>query len=323
MKSFGIWYRKNSEYRGISEETYVSDLHINLWDMKEKKGGNSNPFLDIGFNIKGFRKFKEIYVQIPFRVEEGNILDLTPKLKASTVANLVFNDDCTYKENANVAALKVGEEDENARLLYPLLTEAEIDNSKEDITTIKMNLKEIGSDPDTEDYPDLYIRFRIQSEKIKEELFCNIKKKNWFLESGFVRTQIIDIKVNKQRNMNRDCLREMKRKGFELLSFQKIHLLVIEPANSDVDILGEDFLECRKLEEEWKNYLHGEKLVEDMLAYHWKVSTKKEKPLKEYGKTVKVTSASTSWKIILIYIAVVILIGIVTNAIFTMISHLF
>lgn len=60
-----------------------------------------------------------------------------------------------------------------------------------------------------------------------------------------------------------------------------------------------------------------------MLAYHWKVSAKKEKPLKEYGKTVKVTSASTSWKIILAYIAVVILIGIVTNAIFTAISNLF
>lgn len=45
MKSFGIWYRKNSEYRGISEETYVSDLHINLWDMKEKRVEIRIPFL--------------------------------------------------------------------------------------------------------------------------------------------------------------------------------------------------------------------------------------------------------------------------------------
>ena len=44
MKSFGIWYRKNSEYGEISEETYVSDLHINLWDMKEKRGWKFKTF---------------------------------------------------------------------------------------------------------------------------------------------------------------------------------------------------------------------------------------------------------------------------------------
>lgn len=323
MKSFGIWYKKNLEYEKVAEGKYISELHINLWDMKNKKSGNPDPFLDIGFNIKDFRKFDKIYIQIPFWVHEDNILDLTHKLKTSTVANLVFNDDCTYKENRNVAALQVGEKDEKARLLYPLLEESEIDNSKKDVTIIKMNLKEIGNDPETEEYLDLYIRFRIQSDKIKEELFCNIKKKNWFLESGFVRTQIVDIKINKQRNMNRDYLKEMKRDGFELLSFHKVHLLVIEPANSEVEIFGDDFLECRKLEEEWKYYLYNKELVENMLAYHWKVSTNEEKPLKEYGKTVKVTSASTSWKVIFVYILVIILIGIVTNAIFSIINKLF
>lgn len=53
----------------------------------------------------------------------------------------------------------------------------------------------------------------------------------------------------------------------------------------------------------------------DILAYHWKNVSESEQ-LKEYAQMVKVTSAATSWFIIIVYMLVVVALGILTNSLF-------
>lgn len=205
-------------------------------------------------------------------------------------------------------------------LLYPM-KEAESDSECAEGYRLIFGFKGIRTDSAYKDYKNLYIRFRIRSEKIKEELFCDVKRKNWFLESGFSRTQVIDIKVNKKRNMNSDDIQCMRRRECPFVEFQKIHFLVMEPANNDVEIWGNDFSECRKLEPEWKKYLKCDIKAEDILAYHWKAG-KKAESVREYSQMVKVTSATTSWQVIAVYIFGVIVIGLATNGLYDWIKNL-
>lgn len=311
MKSFGIWYSSAEAQAEKEDKPFKTDLHINLWDIGYCYGSVTDSFIDIGLNVMGFRVIDTLCLRIPFSLGEQEIIDLSDTFSDSQIANLVFNDDCTLHQDANKRSLELSEKRE--QLLLFSLSEA-VKDYQADATTLTFNLKTIRDDTIYNGYLDLYIRFRIRSEKIREELFCNITAKNWFLESGFKRTQVIDIKVNKQRNMESGILTQMRREGFQFVNFNKVHFLVMEPADNEVDVWGDDFVECRKLEEEWARYLDCNE-VGDILAYHWKAGA--GKGLKEYAKMVKVTSAETNWRIISVYMLVVIVLGALGSGLFT------
>lgn len=319
MKSFGIWYSNKHTLNidsVIEKETFGIDLHINLWDTGSRNKADVKPFIDIGLNISGFKEIDTLCFQIPFLLEKEEIIDLSDTFSDNMTANLIFNDDCTFHRDGNKnASLELSENPGKPKLLY-LLEESIWDTSDSGDTIIKFDFKIIREDCVYNSFEDLYIRFRIQSNRIQEELFCNIKNENWFLESGFNKTQVIDIKVNKKRNMNEKDIKHMRREKFRFAEFRKIHFLVMEPADNEVEILGKDFVECRKLEDAWNGYLKNGTEIGDVLAYHWKVKCEGE-ALKEYAKMVKVTSSTTTWKIIWVYILVVILIGVFTNIVFT------
>lgn len=320
MKSFGIWYC-NAETRAgkanSESKPFKIDLHINLWDTGYNYGSASDSFIDIGLSVAGFREIDMLCFRIPFFLNEKEITDLTDTFDDNQIANLVFNDDCILHHDSNKRSLELSEKKE--QLLLFSLSEA-VQNYQEDATILTFNLKTVCDDSIYDEYSDLYIRFRISSEKIREELFCNITAKNWFLESGFQRTQVVDIKVNKQRNMESKVLTQMRREGFWFVNFNKVHFLVMEPADNEVDVWGDDFVECRKLEDEWAKYLKCEG-VGDILAYHWKAGA--AKGLKEYAKMVKVTSAETNWRIISIYMVVVIILGAFGSALFSLAQVIF
>lgn len=318
MRSFGIWYSNgNTKAENHAAETFKADLHINLWDIEEKYGHDALPFIDIGLSIEAFREIDEICLLIPFSVPRSEFEDLSGKLSDAESASLVFNDNCTLIQNgASVRSLMLSEAGGREKLLYPL-EEKDYQSSDDGKTIIKFNLQEIRKDHIYDQFEDLYIRFRIRSKKIKEELFCDIKRKNQFLESGFTKTQVIDIKINKKRNISENDLKRMRMNKFDFLAFEKIHFLVMEPANHDVEVLGRDFIECRKLEEEWENYLPDDSSIQDVLVYHWKRKSGNGEKMKEYAQMVKVTGAATSWGLIAGYVFVVIFMGIVTNALFS------
>lgn len=306
MRSFGIWYSNQNTQNidsEIGKEIFDIDLHMNLWDIGyHKKAKDIKPFIDIGINIANFRAIEILCLQIPFLLGDGDIIDLTDTFSDNVIANLVFNDDCTFQRDGNnISSLELSEHKGRPKLLYRLEESNKYDGEGGTTTFIKFDLKVIGKDTVNNEFEDLYIRFRIKSDKIQEELFCNIKNKNWFLESGFSKTQVIDLKVNKKRNMSYNDIKNMRRDQFRFAEFQKIHFLVMEPADNEVGITGKDFVECRKLEAAWGSYLKQGDEIGDILAYHWKAKGEGES-LKEYAKMVKVTSATTTFLIIFVYI---------------------
>lgn len=324
MKSFGIWYTApdiqtqpavQASSSLVKEAKPELDLHINLWDISCKKSKKIAPFIDIGINISEFREIDKLCFLIPFGVEDAGIIGLTDTFEKKSIANLVFNDDCRFTRNENgVCVLELMEHEGRKKLLYNM-SEAKVESRNGNETMIIFDLKVLREDSVCDEFHDLYIRFRIISDWIKGELFCNIKSKNWFLESGFTSTQVVDIKVNKKRNMNEEDITEMRRNRFQFAEFNKVHFLVMEPAGNDVEVYGKDFIECRKLESEWGEYLKLGFELGDVLAYHWKTVSGSD-GLKEYAQMVKVTSAATSWFIIIVYMLVVVALGILTNSFF-------
>ena len=313
MDSFGIWCRPNKSCcPSGSEHAEVCppvDLHVNLWDIG--KSGDT-PFIDIGILLTDWRAYDELLLYIPFDVEESNLNDLSDSLMDQVTANLVFNEACEIHSRFSEVKTLEREHGEET-ILYsfanrnsnkPTLSHHR-DADGKDWCIATFNFKACGQRNDFTDWNRLYLRFRIDSPSIEKELFCDIERKNQFLESGFEATRIADIKFNMKRNIPKDAIDEMNSDGGMPIAMSNIHFLLIEPANNNIDYYGVELADCRKLEDEWDKYLGnkgGE--VGDLLAYHWKRKGKEEELLADYSLMVRVTRPDTNWKVIGVYLLV-------------------
>ena len=95
----------------------------------------------------------------------------------------------------------------------------------------------IKANSDFDAYNNVYFRFRINAADLKKILFCNLEKKNYYLESGFETTQIIDLKINKERNLPHDICDSLKGEKFNFMRLHKIHFFVMDSANNNVTTL--------------------------------------------------------------------------------------
>ena len=316
MKSFGVLYNR-SESSDQDSKTSNFDMHINLWDLE-----GSSPFIDIGLMVRKFRDINKILILIPFKIDKSCINDLSDMFNEKNVPNLVFNSDCSFQRKNGDLSLKINENDNDKQFLLYNMNNEKVDyKTQDDLCLITFDFSDLNEDANYKEYSDLYIRFRINSDEIKKELFCNIKEKNLFLESAFISTQIVDLKINKKRNIGEEYLRKFRREHYIFAEFDKIHFLIMEPANADVNILGAESYECRKLEDEWREYIRPMSLKKDILVYHCRYKKGSDDLIKDYGKTIKITSSSTTMKIICIYITVIIIINLVSNAIFQFFSN--
>lgn len=313
MKSIGVW----CELDGKNEEELWSELecHINLWNLKRNKKRIS-PFIDFGISIPNFRKIKTLHFLMPFKFSENQILDLYNNVKIPDTARLIFNEiECEISSKDRYAIIK-SDNFESDKLLISIKDENNLEkfvslsDEYDDTTRVSISLEELKKDELFVPYDDLYFRFRIDSESIKEALFCPIQKKNWFLESGFVETQIIDIKINQERNLPHNICKDYRLKGYRFADFSKIHLLIMTDSSDEVDTFGSGVYECRKLEEQaWNDYLENKYDVKNVLAYHWKEKCQNGNAIQNFSRLIRISTASTNKKIIITYILVVILLG--------------
>lgn len=314
MKSFAIWCKPNST-NNSSLGTNI-DFHINVWDISKR-----GYIFDFGIKILDFKRFDEICFYIPCKLEfQKEILDLSDKLKNETIGGLIFNSDYTYSaSNQNgekFSEFSITENNQEKKfLVYKFSDDIIIREDKS--TSIKFNIKSFRDDKLYAKRENIYIRFRLNSETLSKIILSDIQPKNWFLESAFTSTCILDFKTNVVRNIDSNKLRTMRNDKYELVGFDKLHFLVMEPANNDVTIWGNDFMECRKIEPYWLKYLQDENLsiknTENLLAYHWKIP--KNNSISQYSKLIKISSARTGKIMILTYVSITILIGIIINII--------
>ena len=321
MQSIGLWNDKKNENNRSNIE-----LHINLWNISGKSK-EVQPFVDFGIGIKNFRVQKDFVLLLPFTFEDNELLDLYENVKDVNVACLIFNEmSCEIESIDEYSKIKIDGREE--QLLLPIkknnaLTDfVKVEIIEKSYKALRFDFSNIINDTHLNDLNSVYIRFRIKCNGIKQALFCPVDKQNWFLESGFVKTQILDIKLNYERNLPVDFCKQQRLKGSVFSRFDKIHLLVMCNSNVNVESIEDLPCDCRKLEESgWENYLGKQYNVSNILAYHWK--KKDEKEIKNFSKLIRLTSSATNKMIIGSYLLMAILLGIMGNVIYDLLKYIF
>ena len=314
-KSFGLAYElKNEEKLPVP----LFDVHINFWNVN---GKNVSPFIDFGIKVINFRSIKKLTFSAPFPIKDEDIVDLSYLLGA-TESQLIFNDlefnygtipkgySFIYKQGEKIAfvPIKCGLDDNN------YINEVTVNSNQSQNFNVSFNISQYRSFP--QDTTAIYFRFRIKSNKLVETLMKKLKEKNYYLESAFVERQIIDIKFNDARNMNRSDFNNIKKDTFEFAKFKSVHLFLMVPSSYEVTVL-DNFSECRQLEDGWNNYLQNKdnkktknKTYENLIVYHWKKKAKhKNDSFDKFTQLIKLEYKDTNLKLLLFYCIVVIILG--------------
>lgn len=295
----------------------------------KKKQKNTAPFIDFGIGIPGFRKIKALDILLPFHIDKSEITDLYEHVRDPDTARLIFNEvECEISSKDRYAVIKSDNFD-NSKLLISIKNEEDLEsfikcNSNDETTILSIDFEELKKDDKFNEFDDLYFRFRVNSNSIKKSLFCPVEKKNWFLESGFIETEIIDIKINQERNLPHNVCKDYRLKKYSFAAFKKIHLLIMSDSSDEVDTFGTGIYECRKLEDhDWDNYLENNYDVTNILAYHWKEKGKDERAISSFSKLIRISTASTNMKVIVTYVLVVVLLGAFGSGVMELIKFLF
>lgn len=310
LKSIGVWYQL------ACKDLPKLEFHINLWNLKGKDK-KILPFIDFGIGIKNYKVINEMAILFPFSFDEQEMFDLYYYIKEPSVARLIFNEmECEVSSHDKYMVIE-SSNFEKPKLLINVKNGDDLVNDISlkqnlllEMTELNIDFNELKRDTKFAQYEDLYIRFRIKSQNIKRILFCKVAKKNWFLESGFIENQIIDIKINKERNLPHDICREMRLNNYKFAKFDKIHLLVMNDSSNDIGTFGNILYDCRKLEEhEWDTYLENDYDATNVFAYHWKEKCVGDEMITDFNKLIRISSATTNIKVILVYMLVVVILG--------------
>lgn len=320
MNSFGIW----AKYKAGIEDKKAVDVHANLWDI----GKNSeSAFIDFGLMIPEYKNLEVIAIALPFLVPNCSIRDLSDVICEKKIGSLVFNTVCIAHSGGRAGsyetkALSLDNSDRHI-LLLPIADKSDyygivvkIENV-EGLTCIRIDFS--GLREEFKDYEKLYLRFRVRDSQIKDAMFCKLKKKNYFLESAFTETKIVDFMVNELRSIKTEVNEKMTNQKLELVELSKVHFFVMEPAEREV---SSDKMECRRLEPGWDKYI-DESYTSDTLVYHWSKRAKDDQSLSSYSELVKVTSAETNWRLILCYVLVGVALSIISNILYAKLVNIF
>ncbi len=310
LKSIGVWYQL------ACNDLPKLEFHINLWNLKGKDK-KILPFIDFGIGIKNYKVINEMAILFPFSFDEQEMFDLYCYIKEPSIARLIFNEmECEVSSHDKYMVIESGNFEKPKLLINVkngnnLVNDISLkQNLSFEMTELNIDFNEIKKDTKFAQYEDIYIRFRVKSQNIKRILFCQVAKKNWFLESGFIENQIIDIKINKERNLPHDICREMRLNNYKFAKFDKIHLLVMSDSSNDIGTFGNILYDCRKLEEhEWDIYLENDYDATNVFAYHWKEKCVGDEMITDFNKLIRISSATTNIKVILVYMLVVIILG--------------
>ena len=329
MKSFGLWYKQKEQCTLIPK----FDLHINFWNVPQKNNADGSmdeiPLVDFGIKISEFHDTTEIAFSIPCAIDDSELIDLSHVLKSDEV-QLIFND-ITYKygemaspyngisnskEKIIILPLKKGVND---TFVSQVSAQKSDDNQK---YTIKISLNKYGDV--FKDVTSVYFRFRIKSRVVSNTLMSKLEEKNFYLESAFEERQIIDIKFNNARNIDKYDIRQYKEQKFNVAKLNSVHLFIMVPSFFEVTI-WDNFSECRLLESDvWDNYLQNEISTNDVIAYHWKKkSSANGNALDDFTQLIKIANRTRNWKIILTYCAIVVFLGSLGSGLFYLVQKVF
>lgn len=321
MRSFGLWYKRNEK----EKDAPVFSVHINFWSEEVKKE-NCVPALDIGIKIVHFRSANEVIFQCPFVVTNDQVTDLVTKLHRIENANIVFNTDgdVQAKESYSVFSF-VKKNVKESLLLFPLhqpidgiYTLRQVSDKTEIAFDFSKFNEYLKQRKEFDDINEVYIRFRVATSEMKNNIYFDSEPSNRSFESAFSGTRIFDFKVNEKRNLGSKTVSNKILNKYEFAQIDCIHLLVMEPSSYDVEAFASTQMTCRELEGDlWSDYLDSNINTSKgrILAYHWKFGN-------EFSCLIKVKYSKTNFKTLLGYILIVLGLGVFGSTIVATIQEL-
>lgn len=319
MRSFGLWYKEGND----NDEKPVFSVHVNFWSESVKAEKNT-PTLDIGIKIDRFRSVDEVVFHCPFSIDGSEVNDLIPKLFDIKNANIVFNIDGSMKvkESYSVYSFEKKSKKEDI-ILFPLkqsidgIYSIKNNDGKTDLIFDFRTFNDfINKKGELTDIDEVYIRFRILSDKMKDSIYFDSKPYSRSFESAFSGTRIFDFKINETRNLGSKTIDQIAVAQYKFPKIEVIHLLVMEPSSYDVESFAEQHMTCRELEGSlWDDYF-GEKISNSkgrILAYHWKFDN-------ECSCLVKVKYSKTNIFTLATYFAMALAIGVFGSTIVSIIQ---
>lgn len=309
MRSFGLWYKRNEK---VQDEP-VFDVHINFWS-EAVKNASMTPDLDVGIKVLNFRTVDEIVFHCPFAIDKSNVKDLASKLYDKKNTNIIFNIDGEIETREPYSIYTfVKEEKEEKLLIFPmnqnlgkLCSLVEEDGNTDVVFYLSKFNSFIIQKNKFADINEIYIRFRITADALKNSIYFDSEPTNKSFESAFTGTRIFDFKINEKRNLGNKTITKVEMDKYAFPKINHVHLLVMEPSSYDVESFANPQMTCRELEENlWDDYF--ESIINysagRILAYHWKFDG-------ECSCLVKVKYSRTDFSTLFAYILIVIALGV-------------
>lgn len=336
-KSIGIY----SMQKDSDRQSSPLEVHINLWCIRSQK---HNEFA-LDFGIKFKLDTKEILLLIPQIIDEKNVFDLGQRLiDNSRLLCSVFNENYQIVKNPTGSLDIVNDIDGNPLFgIYKLRLNSSISVK---VNEVNNTYTEIRITPQCEydksklKVDTLYIRFQIKLEDLKP-FATDVLISNDFLQSAFSSSHLFDIRINDKREIDSNVDEKLIHDKWKQAQFNKLHFFYMSEVSETVDNGSKLHLDTRMLEENlWKNYFGDSNKIEGQhIAYHWKKTVKEQKyefekqegrlclipkydnqPFDSFTLFFKTTYSNYNKIRILKYSGIIILLGIISSYIVTIIS---
>ncbi|WP_447885728.1 hypothetical protein [Serratia fonticola] len=296
-RSFAIWgcrhYTKGQDYQDV-HEAFLKELHINFWAINSKK----LYCLDFGLSFihpddQEIATNGAICLFLPFKKQKKDFIDLSENLdRNKDLVTAVFNEYLIKSESIESKFLKInltnkGEVIINSKLDFVngTLDKRVSVTDRSDGTLVAFKLNYCLSNESKKDH---YIRFRLMlTEKEVGEIVKTFYPKDSFLKSSLERSDIIDFRINEQRNLPSEISSTL---AGAACTPEKYHFFVIRDMADESSLTGKDYQGSRILESTtWEKYFNENTSFgkQDPMIYHWKVKTKEKTRLTDFSVVVK------------------------------------
>lgn len=294
MNSFALSYKlrgenedKNQSEKNKSDRSSkkITEVHINIWKI-QNCGIKSKTRFFFDFGVKLDPTIKDVCLFVPFEINErGKDFDLVRKLKDSNqLLCTVFNMDLKSYSSQKEQFSEVRNEATNKPEFYLYQLGAsnfsleqfkigENGHSKFIGTLLKITLIEEINKINT----PLYIRFRIEPKNFKYVIRSE-HISNDLLQAAFSEIDMIDFRLNEQRDINPEVINKIRSEGYDFFSFNKVHLFFMAETTESIQNGSSIKTDSRLLEKNlWKNYIPDSTKDRCYIAHHWKKSLNQEK----------------------------------------------
>lgn len=318
MRSFTIWCTTNNkEDNSINRKATV---HINLWDKPEEDA--KKYCFDFGVLLEDIRNIENIYLYVPFQIEQSEIKDLGITISNNRLVNAIFNENFTTTDGEPKRLIVNGTEEKPKFIIYSLDVQSQIElrscvrSGDTDIpgTILQIKLSTIAP----KEIFRYYFRFRIQVDNRDVDFINDEIKGVSIFSNQFTTTEVIDFRLNDIRSCSEE-LREQFDKG-ELLQILAVHYLILRNANDEIIHYGKE-MNSRMLENDlWNGYIEG--TDKNIIAYHIKSKADCDKYIESFSDLTRFRYQKGTKLVILIYIIVIIGLGAIGGVIGNWLSKL-